>query len=211
MTEKTSAAAGKLLAAIACLLPLVPVIMQPGMGVLASIAVVALALMFFKGSRQPTLALVWKSKVTSVGLGILVGGAMAWSIANFVRPLVEGWLGKGVDIGGLDQVAGHPFVFAITLILALGSAIVEEVIFRGYIVGWGAQIFGKGFAPFLMVLSAAVFGYAHMEYGPSGAVVTGFAGLVLGTLYLACGRRVLPSIAAHMTFNMIGSVALYLG
>ncbi|MBB3990140.1 CPBP family intramembrane glutamic endopeptidase [Croceicoccus naphthovorans] len=209
MAKKSSPVATPF-AAIACLLPLLPVVLWPGTGVLASIALAGLGLLFFRTSRKPTLAMVWKSRVASILFGAAIGAAMAWGIANFVRPLVEGWLGKGVSIGGLDQVAGNPLFFAITLTIALGSAVVEELIFRGYVIGWGAQIFGTKFAPALMLLTTVVFGYAHWEYGPAGAVVTGFAGLVLGTLYLICGRRLLPCISAHMTFNLIGSVALYM-
>ncbi|MDR7102595.1 CPBP family intramembrane glutamic endopeptidase [Croceicoccus sp. BE223] len=210
MSSSPAKATATLLAAIACLAPLVPVVLWPGTGILASIGVAVIGLVFFKRSRAATLAMVWNSRVTSIALGIAVGGAMVWGIANLVRPLVERWLGKGVDVSGLEQVAGNPLVFAITLAVALGSAVLEEVIFRGYVVGWGAQVFGKGFAPWLMLLSSAVFGWAHMGYGASGAVVTGFAGFVLGVLYLLCDRKVLPCIAAHMTFNAVGSVALYL-
>ncbi|WP_066553769.1 CPBP family intramembrane glutamic endopeptidase [Croceicoccus bisphenolivorans] len=210
MSSTTTKAAGKLLAAIACLMPLLPVLLWPGLGILASIALAAIGLAFFKASRKPALAMEWKGRAGSIVLGALVGAGMAWGIANLVRPLVEQWFGKGLNMSGLEQVAGNPLVFVITLAIALGSAIIEEVIFRGYVIGWGAQIFGKGFAPFLMLLSSAVFGWAHMDYGASGAVVTGFAGFVLGTLYLLCGRRLLPCIAAHMTFNLIGTTALYL-
>lgn len=209
MTSTPAKATAQLLAAIACLLPLVPVVLWPGVGILASILVAALGLAFFASSRKPTLAMVWKSRIASIALGIVAGAVLSWGLATFVRPLVEGWFGKALDTSALDAVAGNPMVLAITLAVALGSAVVEEVIFRGYVVGWGAQIFGKGFAPLLMLLSSAVFGYAHMAYGTAGAVVTGFAGLWLGTLYLLCGRRLLPSITAHLTFNLIGSIALY--
>ncbi len=210
MSSSPAKATATLLAAIACLLPLVPVVLWPGEGILGSIAITVIGLVFFKRSRAATLAMVWKGRIASILLGIAVGGAMVWGIANVVRPMVERWLGKGVDVSGLEQVAGNPALFAVTLVIALGSAVLEEVIFRGWVVGWGAQVFGKGYAPWLMLLATAVFGYAHWSYGPSGAVVTGFAGLVLGVLYLACGRRLLPCIAAHMTFNAVGSVALYL-
>lgn len=209
MTSTTTKATAQLFAAIACLLPLVPVVLWPGMGILASILVTALGLAFFASSRKPTLAMVWKSRAASIGLGVIAGGALSWLLANLVRPLVEDWFGKGMDTSALDAVAGNPLVFAITLAVALGSAVVEEVIFRGYVIGWGSHVFGKGFAPLLMLLSSAVFGWAHLAYGMAGAVVTGIAGLYLGTLYLLCGRRLLPSIAAHLTFNLIGSIALY--
>jgi len=210
MISKTARSAGTALAAAACLLPLVPVLIEPGMGVLVSLAIAVIGLVMFPSSRGPTLAMVWKGRIASIVLGVLVGGALAWSIANFVRPLVEGWLGKGVNVAGLEQVAGNQLLFAFTLVIALASAVLEEVIFRGYVIGWGAKIFGKGAAVLVMLLSSAVFGFAHWGYGQSGAVVTGFAGLVLGTLYLACGRRLLPSIMAHVTFNAIGSTALFL-
>lgn len=209
MSSTFPGAASKLMAAIACLMPLVPVLLWPGLGVLGSVALAAIGLVFFVSARKPTFAMDWKGRAPSLALGVLVGAGLAWSIANAVRPMVEQWFGKGMDTSALDAVAGNPLVFALTLAIALGSAALEEVIFRGYVVGWGAQVFGKGFAPLLMLLSSAVFGWAHMGYGMAGAVVTGFAGLVLGTLYLFCGRKLLPPIAAHMTFNLIGSVALY--
>ncbi|RVQ69430.1 CPBP family intramembrane metalloprotease [Croceicoccus ponticola] len=210
MSSTPAKALASLLAAIACLMPLLPVLLWPGMGILASIALAVIGLAFFASSRKPTLAMVWRGRLPSIAVGMAVGAALAWCIANFVRPLVEGWFGRGIDISGREQVAGNPLVFAITLAIALGSAIVEEVIFRGYVVGWGSHVFGKGFAPLLMLLSSVVFGWAHMGYGMAGAVVTGIAGFVLGTLYLLCDRRVLPPIVAHMTFNAIGATALFM-
>ena len=143
-------------------------------------------------------------------LGILVGGALAVAIAELVRPLVESLLGKGVDTGALAAVAGNWPVFLVTLVIALASAAAEELLYRGFVIGWGAKIFGRGAVPLLVLISAAAFGASH-SYGPSGAVVTGLIGLALGVMYQLCGRRLLPCVAAHMTFNLIGSVALFLG
>lgn len=209
MIAKTTRPASRLLAAIACLLPLVPVLLWPGLGVLASVALMALGLLFFAGSRGPTLAMVWKGRLVSLALGVAVGAGLAWTIANLVRPFVEDRLGSSVAIAGMEQVAGNAGLLAFTLLVTLASAVLEELVFRGYVIGWGSQIFGKAFAPILVLLSSAVFGFAHLEFGPAGAVITGFAGLVLGTLYLVCGRRLLPCVAAHMTFNAIGSAAFY--
>ncbi|WP_230278997.1 CPBP family intramembrane glutamic endopeptidase [Croceicoccus sp. Ery15] len=195
--------------ALLCLGALVPAILIPTLGFLFSLAIMVAVLAVMKSSRQATLAMVWKKGWMSVLLGILVGGALAVGIAEVIRPLVEGLLGKGVDTGALDAVAGNVAVFAVTLVIALASAAAEEVLYRGFVIGWGAKIFGKGAVPLLVLISAAAFGASH-SYGPSGAVVTGLIGLVLGALYQICGRRLLPAVAAHMTFNLIGSVALFL-
>ncbi len=41
--------------------------------------------------------------------------------------------------------------------------------------------------------------------------MTGMAGLVLGGLYLACGRNLWPAIVAHGTTNTISFLVLYFG
>ncbi len=192
-----------------CLGALVPAILVPAFGFLASLALMVAVLTVMKPARRTALSMVWKKGWMSVLLGIVVGGALAVSIAEFVRPLVEQWLGKGVDTAALAAVAGNWPVFLVTLVVALASAAAEEVLYRGYVIGWGARIFGRGGVPLLVLISAAAFGASH-SYGPSGAVVTGLIGLALGVLYQLCGRRLLPCVAAHMTFNIIGSVALFL-
>ncbi len=195
--------------AVLCLGALAPAILFPAFGFLVSLALMAAVLATRKPARQAAMAMVWKKGWMSVLLGIVVGGALAVATAEVVRPLVERLLGKGVDTAGLDAVAGNWPVFLVTLVVALASAAAEELLYRGFVIGWGAKIFGRGAVPLLIVISAAAFGASH-SYGPSGAVVTGLIGLALGVLYQLCGRRLLPCMAAHMTFNLIGSVALFL-
>ena len=195
--------------AVLCLGVLAPAILVPAFGFLASLALMAAVLAVMTPARHAALAMVWKKRWMSILLGIVAGGALAVLIAEFVRPLVEQMLGRGVDTAGLDTVAGNWLVFGMTLMVALASAAAEEVLYRGFVIGWGARIFGRGAVPLLVAISAAAFGASH-SYGPSGAVVTGLIGLALGVLYQLCDRRLLPCVAAHMTFNLIGSVALFL-
>ena len=211
MTSSAASPSARLwIPALLCLGALVPAILIPTFGFLISLGFMAAVLALHRPSRAATLALVWKSRAKSVLLGILVGGALAVAIAELVRPLVESLLGKGVDTGALAAVAGNWPVFLFTLVIALASAVAEELLYRGFVIGWGAKIFGRGAAGLLVLISAAAFGASH-SYGPSGAVVTGLIGLALGVMYQMCGRRLLPCVAAHMTFNLIGSVALFLG
>ncbi|WP_066776590.1 CPBP family intramembrane glutamic endopeptidase [Croceicoccus mobilis] len=208
MSSAASLPARQWLPAIVCLSPLVPAILMPGTGILISILILVVALALFKSARAATLAMVWKKPWLSILVGMVMGGLLAVGTAEVMRPLIEGWLGTNVDTSGLDAVAGNIGIAIFTTVIALASAAIEEVLFRGFVIGWGAKIFGKGAVPLLIVISSASFGMAH-AYGLSGAVVTGLIGLALAVLYQLCGRRLLPCIAAHMMFNLIGSVALY--
>lgn len=198
------------LPAVVCLSPLVPVLLVPGFGALLSLLIVVIALAVFKGSRGPTLAMVWRSAWLSILVGVVAGAALSVATAELVRPLVEGWLGRDVDIGPLKAVAGNKANFAVIMAVAvLFGGLMEELVFRGFVIGWGTKLFGARAGFPLMLLSAAVFGLAH-EYGPAGAVVTGLLGFALGALYLATDRKLLPAMTAHTTFNIIGASALFL-
>lgn len=195
-----------------CLLPLLPALLLPGVGVLASLIIVATVLLFVKASRPPTLALVHRNVVASVASGLIFGLAVTLAFGLALEPLIERMAGDPIDLSALGDIEGD--IRAFLLLLAVGllfGGIVEEVIFRGYVVGWGAALFGARAGPWLCVLSAAVFGISHLYQGVAGVVATGLIGLCFGFFYLWTGRRLLPVIVAHMTVNAVGVTALYLG
>ena len=82
--------------------------------------------------------------------------------------------------------------------------------FQGFVIGWGERLFGGG-AIFLVVLSAAVFGAAHLYQGPSGMLSTGLMGFLFGLLYLSTGRRLIACMLAHATIDILGITELYVG
>lgn len=195
-----------------CLLPLIPALLLPGVGVLASLIIVAFVLLFVKSSRGSTLAMRHRSIPFSILIGALFGLALTLAFGLVVEPLIERATGSPIDLTELGAIEGDFGAFL--LLLAIGllfGGIVEEVIFRGYVVGWGVALFGARAAPWLCVLSALVFGISHLYQGMTGVVATGLIGLCFGLLYLWTGRRLLPVIVAHMTVNAIGITALYLG
>lgn len=189
-----------------------PALLLPGVGALVSALVVALALILLSNSRRPTLALVWRSVPASILLGMAVGTATAIGFSVAVEPLIAALTGEPVDLSDFDAVRGSVPNYLVMLAVGLiFGGIVEEVIFRGAVIGWGSAAFGKRLAWPLAVLSATVFGITHLYQGWSGVISTGLMGLILGALYVLCSRRLLPCIAAHMTNNAIGITAIYLG
>lgn len=195
-----------------CLLPLVPALLLPGVGVLASLIIVVAVLVFVKSSRAPTLAMRHRSIFLSVAVGLAFGLAATLAFGLLMEPVIERLAGSRIDLTALGGIEGDFGAYLMLLAVALlFGGVVEEVIFRGYVVGWGAALFGDRAAPWLCVLSATVFGISHLYQGPAGVVATGLIGLCFGLLYLWTGRRLLPVIVAHMTVNAVGVTALYLG
>ena len=107
-----------------------------------------------------------------------------------------------------DNFANYLVLLAIGLVF---GGVVEEIVFRGLVIGWEAISFGERAAVPLLLLSSVVFGLGHLYQGWSGVISTGLTGLAFGAIYLAAGRKLLPAMLAHMTLDAIGITMLYLG
>lgn len=202
----------KPLQAVLCLSPLVPALLLPGLGALVSLLIVILALIFVVESRQPTLALRYQSTVRSIAIGALFGLLVAISFDMVVEPFVERLTNDRIDLGNFAGVEGNLAKYLVLMAVGLlFGGIAEELIFRGFVVGWGSAIFGKHAAPWLVLLSAATFGATHIYQGLAGVIATGLIGLLFGLLYLYVGRKLLPAIVAHMIVNAYGITMIYLG
>ena len=180
-------------------------------GILISILVVGAALVFVRESRAPTLALVHRSVPVSLAIGCLAGLAMAFLVDPLTTAVAERLTGSRIDLSSLEGVHGN---FAnYLMLLALGllfGGVVEEVVNRGFLVGWGSRAFGERWALWLMVVSAVGFGLAHAWQGPAGMITTGVSGLAYGAVYLASGRKLLPAMMTHATANFVGITQIYL-
>lgn len=96
---------------------------------------------------------------------------------------------------------------AATVVMVLGgalAAVVEEVVFRGYLrqrigalFGWGGGVWPTG------VVVSVLFGLGHGYQGLLGIFVTTLTGLLL--FAVVCSRRwnLTHAIVAHATFNAI--------
>ena len=58
---------------------------------------------------------------------------------------------------------------------------------------------------------SAVFGFAHYQQGLTGMIEEGTDGLILGLMYLGCGRKLAVPIVAHGICDTIDIVLLFLG
>ena len=192
-------------------LPLLFSLALPGIGALFSLAVVVIALIFHKDARRATLRWWGDSPGRMVAIGIGAGVVIHIGFSILIEPLIQISLHEEIDLSNFDAVKGNLANYLI--LLAIGvffGGFAEELMFRGFVIGWGERLFGGG-AIFLVVLSAAVFGAAHLYQGPSGMLSTGLMGFLFGLLYLSTGRRLIACMLAHATIDILGITELYVG
>tara|TARA_R110001599_G_scaffold85256_11_gene229053 strand:+ start:2420 stop:3085 length:666 start_codon:yes stop_codon:yes gene_type:complete len=193
-------------------LPLVLALAIPGVGVLGSFGIVVAMLIFHRDARNATLRLWKRGPVTSLLIGLAVGVVTHFLMSALLEPALQHMLGQQVDLSQFDTVKNNLANYLVLLAIGLlFGGIVEELIFRGYIIGWGTKLLGARTGPILAVVSATVFGLAHSYQGVAGMLSTGLIGLIFGLTYLAVGRKLAPAIFAHMTINALGITELYLG
>jgi membrane protease YdiL (CAAX protease family) len=192
------------------LLALLPAAVIPN-GSLLSLLIVVLTLVFVKPSRGPTLVFAAGPWIRNAMIG--VGGGLAlWFLSDQVwEPLLQHWLGP-IKLESFASIRGNlrNFLLLLTAGFIFGG-VIEEIVFRGFVIGWGSRLFGQRSVVPLILLSSVVFGSAHLYQGASGAISTGLIGLGFALLYVGTGKRLLAPMLAHMTLDAIGISQIYLG
>ena len=89
----------------------------------------------------------------------------------------------------------------------------EEVLIRGLLMNYLAKLFGNTTWAWIIaiVVSAVVFGLAHMGKGPGAAIGSGLGGLAFGIGYYYSRKNLWPVIVAHCAGNTLGFVGAYFG
>jgi len=93
------------------------------------------------------------------------------------------------------------------------AAFGEELVYGGYLMNRLAGLFrgtGAAWAMSLVVI-AMVFGCSHTGRGATGMLENIWNGLLLGGLYLACGRNLTAAIVAHGVTDTLDLLLMYLG
>jgi uncharacterized protein len=101
--------------------------------------------------------------------------------------------------------------------LAIGSSILEEVMFRRWTMNW---LMAQGHGALVQILGAGLlFGAIHGIWGLFGrsfraavgaTVATGFLGVLLGIVFLLAGRSLAPCIVGHFVINLLVEPGLVL-
>ena len=87
------------------------------------------------------------------------------------------------------------------VVLAITAGVCEEVVFRGFGIAYVQWLWPGASRPFIIVATAAAFGFAHLYQGTRGVVLTGAAGAYFAWVTLATGS-LLPAIAIHALVDL---------
>jgi len=87
------------------------------------------------------------------------------------------------------------------LAVGVAAALIEEIIFRGYVM---ARLQQAKIPPMFQVLFASVaFSLLHIGFGLTGVLCTFVVGVALGGLYVMGRRNLLGPIVCHCTINAL--------
>jgi hypothetical protein len=118
------------------------------------------------------------------------------------------------DLSDFADVEGNLKLTLVYLLLVwtLG-ALGEEIVYRGYLMNRVASLFRDSKTGWIvsLVLVSITFGCAHLDQGSTGMIENVWAGLLLGLLYLACGRNLAVPVIAHALGDTLDFVLIYLG
>ena len=104
----------------------------------------------------------------------------------------------------LQKLFSWPTLFFLVAIQPIG----EEIFFRGFLYD---KIENYAGGPFAVVITAILFGIAHMSYGKEIPVILIILmGLVLGYIVYRT-RNLYSAIIAHILFNVTSFTLAYLG
>lgn len=139
---------------------------------------------------------------------------LRWPARRWVRWAVFGFLIAGPAALVLGPIVARPFfgdvgyTFAVAalvpaLVFAVSNGVMEEVIYRGVLLGWSARVMGVGPA---VVGQAIVFGVAHsgsdiLALGFPLMLALGVGGLVAGVIAVRT-RSLLVPIAVHIGLDL---------
>ncbi len=151
---------------------------------------------------------------TALLAGIAAGVGMEGIELFISQPLLARWLGRMPDLSDFVSLAGNwkLMLFYLVLVWTLG-ALGEEIVYRGYLMNRVAGVFRNTKTAWLVSLIAVsiVFGCAHLDQGKTGMIENIWDGLLLGLLYLACGRNLAVPVIAHATADTLDFLLIFLG
>lgn len=153
---------------------------------------------------EKTGLLIWKERPLSIpeGIATYVGLLGAVMIGLSILSMTMLFTGYKEDHSQLKKItdlfSNHQLLFVFTIITA---GVVEELIFRGYLLPRLAKLFKNTFLAVLV--TSALFGLLHLGYGNISQVIGPFwMGLVFAAFYVEY-RNIKALIIFHTTWDLV--------
>ena len=155
----------------------------------------------------------WRSCLLGFLYSILVfvAAVTAFVFAAILMANIVG-MPNGADMSKYDYLRSNLTMTILALLsVYLVSSFAEEVIYRGFMITriTEAAAEGRGTRLLAVIISSAVFGLVHSDWGISGMVQATFMGIALGASYLIVQRNLWVTIFAHAYMDTILVLQMY--
>jgi hypothetical protein len=185
----------------------------PDLGMALSLVLIALVTWIRPGGLEQLGFLPLQNWPRQLLLSFVVGALLSLGAPLLLEPLAERLTGKPHQLQLLDHLRGdlRATLWLLPLVW-LVVAPLEEVLFRGFLMNEIAHLLGNGSIALLLnlLLSSALFGFAHCYQGPSGVLSTGMVGAVLGAIFIGSGFNLWPAIFTHAIIDTLSLLLIYL-
>ncbi len=184
----------------------------PGIGIVAALLIIAVTL-WLRGDGLAGLGfLPLENWITTVLWSIFLGLVIQLLSTLVIEPFSDRVTKSKTDHSMFDGLRGNLKGFLLMLVVVwVVVAFVEEVIFRGYMMGELIAVFGnsKLVVGAVLVLSSVIFGLAHWYQGQSGALSTGIIGFMMGLIFIYTGYNLWLPILTHGCIDTAGLFLIY--
>jgi len=202
------------LVTVVTLTVIVAALRRTAIGELAAFVLVIVVTWWRAGSLSRLGFIHPASWFRTIWIGIIMGAVVALASTVLFEPLAEKLTGEEHDFSVYDNLRGN---FSLLLrwmpIVWIWVAVIEEVVFRGFVLKELVLAFGGRVAGIVIgvVVSSIVFGLSHLYQGKSGVISTGIVGFLLGCIFIWTGFNLWLLIIVHGTIDTVGLAMIYAG
>lgn len=153
----------------------------------------------------------WKATIGYGILGSLFTEPFEWVVT---QPLLVRLTGEYPNLEDFRVLTGNLTLTLIVIVLAwVQAGFGEEMVYRGYLMNRVADVGNRTSVAWIVSLVAVstLFAFAHTYQGITGIIENGIAALILGGMYLICGRNLLVPIIAHSIGDTVSVILIYFG
>lgn len=152
-------------------------------------------------------------KFRNILIAILIAAGYQLLFHNIIDPVIDK-LFPPADLDTFGDMKGNIQLLALWLLVTWTvAAVLEEVLFRGYLVNRLLDLLGGNMVSRIItvILAGIPFGFAHLYQGMHGAATAIIFGILQSTLFLLAGRKLFIPMITHGTFDSISFILLYMG
>lgn len=168
-----------------------------------------------RGLRWKDVGLqIYQTWSRTLAIGALCGAGIEALELFVTQPLLVRLTHKMPDLSDFAGLRWNWKLLPLALLLAWTlAAFGEEMVYRGYLMNRVADLFGRARVAWILslVVVSVIFGFAHLYQGVTGVVENTVDGLLLGLMYLRCGRKLSVPIIAHGAQDTVDFLLIFTG